>query len=938
MAISDSDIFKMSYPFFADRPITSSSLNEFLDFVASAIRSSGKDRDYFYSELERRHTVSIPERASILEDNSNHVDWFNPSTNSGLNRDVKWQFWANYKEYLVVGKNWPSMVVEGLDRESSTLLSKLEDPYREGPWDVRGMVMGAVQAGKTANYTALIAKAIDSGYKLIIILAGVHNSLRSQTQFRLNEEILGYDFDKVQEFDQHAARIGVRKQFRDHPIAQTLTSSSEHGDFKKRIAEQAGVIPSAEGPPTILVVKKHVSILKNLLDWSTAILGIPMEDGTKLVTAVPLLLIDDECDYASVNTRKVEDEFGNVDPERDPAKTNLRIRQLLNSFSRSNYVGYTATPFANIFIHHDRDHPIHGPDLFPRNFILSLPKATNYIGPAEVFGIAENSLAGIEAKGKSNLVRIVKDSQIKIPDRHKKDLVVDELPASMVESIKIFLLSCAIRRIRKTSVSHTSMLIHVTRFTDVQKQIKQLVESELQYSLDRIRSNSDELEDFKDLWESDMKPGIASLKEHIGERIPGWDEVIANLYPVAKRIVVRLINGTSNDALSYRKKEAEIKVKRGNGIEVSWEESGEHVIAIGGDKLSRGLTLDGLSVSYYLRASRMFDTLLQMGRWFGYRDQYLDVCRIYTSSDLASWYRFIASASFELQQELEYMSLTNRKPSDFPLKVREHPGQLAITSAGKRRWAETLDLSYSGRISETVVFSPRHLSENRAAVLNLVARLDIESNIGVSDHGHMWKNVDPEIVLSFFDQYKTHQVAARIVDPDKISRFIRDQLRLTREDLKEWSVLLVNMKETSGYHSFKLAGKTLTSRVRNASFQDEDKISIGRLVDPVHESADLTDDEQKETQKLWKLHRAKKGYSDPPKASDQPGGMLIRASRSKRRGFLIIYPISSDADASEIYGREKGKEVFGFAVSFPASNTTHQVAYKVNSVFQEDDQ
>jgi len=468
-------ILRMSYGFFSDILCTPESIEDFLDMVKKKLDTAGVSREEAYNDLEHYHTITMLDSSSILDDHGDHQEWFNPSTNHGLNRDIEWHFWHHFEDYLASRKNWPKGVVESIDRDSSAVLARLEDPLRTGAWDRRGMVMGSVQSGKTANYTGLICKAIDAGYRLIVVLAGVHNSLRSQTQYRLNEEVLGYDLDKVQEFRGQAARIGVRAMFTDHRTAQTLTSSNEAGDFKRAVAEQAGIIPSADGSPILLVIKKHVSILRNLIEWSTAIVGVQDDAGRRIVTDVPLLVIDDECDYASVNTRKVVlDENGRVDAECDPAKTNQRIRELLNSFSKSAYVGYTATPFANIFIHHDQKHPLYGEDLFPRNFIISLPQPTNYVGPEQLFGLLEESADGRQTAGQ--LVRYVEDSEGLLPASHKKDLIVNEIPASLEEAVRAFLISCAVRRMRGCSPPHNSMLIHVTRFIFVQEQARNLVE------------------------------------------------------------------------------------------------------------------------------------------------------------------------------------------------------------------------------------------------------------------------------------------------------------------------------------------------------------------------------------------------------------------------------------------------------------------------------
>lgn len=928
------DIIRMSYAYFKDRMCTPDTLAEFLDRMNPWLTEADINRDDVYAELERRHTVTMLDSSSILEDHDNHEEWFNPSINNGLKRDIEWHFWSHYEGYLTSGKGWPREVVGSIDRESSAVLARLEDPSRPGAWDRRGMVIGSVQSGKTANYTGLICKAIDAGYRLIVILAGVHNSLRSQTQYRLNEEILGYDLDKVQEFYGQAASIGVRAMFKGHKIAQTLTSSNEKGDFRKFIADQAGMIPSPDGPPIIMIIKKHVSILKNLNEWATSIVGQMDDSGRRVVADVPLLVIDDECDYASVNTKKVVvDEDGLVNEECDPAKTNMRIRELLNSFRKSAYVGYTATPFANIFIHHDQRHTVFGEDLFPRNFIINLSQPTNYIGPEQVFGLVEHLTAGIAERDQSMLVRFVEDSDDIIPGRHNKELEVDQLPASLEEAIRSFLISCAIRRFRGSLPHHNSMLVHVTRFTYVQMQVQILVERILRGYVDRIRSKSDPLDDFRSLFLNDFSPTSNAMVDG-SDAMPDWPKVVENLYPVAQRIRILLINGTSADALLYRHMEYTTRQRIQRGETVPWEEQGEHVIAIGGDKLARGLTLDGLTVSYYLRASKMYDTLMQMGRWFGYRDGYSDLCRIYTTQELAGWYRFIASASVELRQELDYMALIKAEPKDFGLKVLDHPGQLAITSAGKRRNAETLSLSYSGRISETVVFDLRYSAHNLQALADLLKEVEADGEPGLTHHktGLHWKNVRYESVVRYLRRYRTLEEAARVVDPLKIAQFIEQQQNPGSMDLKTWDVALLS-RQDSPPHTFELPGYKIGCFERKAQSLSADTLTIGRLVNPPDEWIDFDVTGKDRVRKKWEILRAEQG-KEPPDATQLPSGPAIRALRPKECGLLLIYPICSK-NSETPYGRVKGQEVTGFAISFPASDTTHQIQYQVNSVFQD---
>ncbi len=926
--ITFKDFIGYSYVWFSTRQCTPETLQSFVEQFSNSFVAWDKTRGEVYSELERLHTVEVIDTTGILEDNTNHVEWFNPSANTGTSRQIEWHFWDHFKQYMTIVKHWPVNVVDSVDRNGSEILSRLEDPQRLDLWDRRGMVVGSVQSGKTANYMGLICKAIDAGYKLIVVMAGVHNSLRSQTQYRLNEEILGYDLEKVQKYSDQAS-IGVRAMFNDHRIIQTLTSSNEKGDFKKSIANQAGMIPHAESDPIVMVVKKNVSILKNLREWATSIVNTRDDTGRIIVTGVPLLLIDDECDYASVNTRKVtRDENGMILADYDPAATNKRIREMLQSFQKSAYVGYTATPFANIFIHKEGRHPTYGEDLFPRNFIVSLPRPTNYIGPARVFGMDANPAAGLEQQEPLPLRVEITDSDEIIPSRHKKDLPVDRLPESLERAIKSFLLACAARRLRSALPVHNSMLVHVTRFTNVQAQVHSLTEKELERCCGRIQNNNDELAEFKALWEEDFGPASAEMRHDFASPHHTWEEIRENLYPVASRVKVQLVNGLSKESLQYREAELDTTRRVGLGENVPWEQRGVHVIAIGGDKLSRGLTLDGLTVSYYLRASRMYDTLMQMGRWFGYKDGYEDLCRIYTTRELMDWYSHIAAASEELRNELEYMALIGETPERFGLKVQSHPGQLAITSAGKRRNTETLKLSYSGECPQTVVFDPNKSKENIAALVTLIgsAQAEGEQNDTSIPNLH-WSEVSPAPVIQFLDTYQTHETAARVVSPQHMARFIGTQLEMGTDDLTTWDVVIISREPAEKI--LEIEGYEIGCSKRTATIS-EDLISIGALRDPRDEWIDYSDDEKEALRNRWA-----EATTNDVTSNSVPPAHMIRGERPKQRGVLFIYPVLIRKKMANAYGVNGQPTVIGIAVSFPGSDTTVQVEYVVNSVFQD---
>ena len=926
MDTTHDQILKWSYSYFLETKATPDTIRVFIERMKRAFGESIIDEVWLFNKLETIHSVSIG-TISTLFDHGGHEDWFNSATNTSINRNFSWHFWNHYKDYLTTNKGWSPTIVESVDKFSSEILSSLEDPQRPDRWDRRGMVMGSVQSGKTANYTALITKAADAGYKLFIVLAGVHNSLRSQTQSRLNEEFLGYDIDKVQKITGGEKKIGVRRIHHDHKTVYTLTSSNEKGDFKISMVQNSGVFPSNDGPPIILVIKKNVSILKNVVTWIQSIISEKDHFGRNIIPNIPVLVIDDECDYASVNTKKTEidDNTGKPVVEWDPTKTNRYIRELLFLFDKSAYVGYTATPYANIFIHNDQTHEKYGEDIFPRSFIINLPQPSNYLGPEKLFGLEEDLDREIEEIKPLPLIRALSDYVDIIPDKHNKELVIGTLPESMKYAIKSFLLSCAARSIRKEGTPHNSMLIHVTRYVVVQRQIHQFVENELRRQAARIMSGED-LIDFKNIWETDYLPSTREMinldfndaVEH------SWKEIFDQLHKTTRLIKVKLINGTATDSLDYKDAEIYASNRMQKGEIIPWEEKGLSAIVIGGDKLSRGLTLEGLSISYYLRATVMYDTLMQMGRWFGYREGYSDLCRIYLTDELFSWYRHIAAATKELKEEIDLMSALKRTPSEFGLKVRSHPGRLVVTSAAKSRNATEIELSYAGKISETIVFDKKHIENNLQTLRELIKEIGRPCDINCNPEKprYHWKMISSNIILNFLHRYRINDGAVRLVKPDVLARYIEQQNR--NEELIEWDVVIVS--KYGEEPCVNIGEKKIVLGMREAKISDN-SITIKRLVSRTDEHLDLSEEEMEKAKKFLESNENIKTLE-----------IAVRHIRPEKRGLLLIYIIQGeDKTTNEKYGTS-GKEVVGFAISFPTSENAIPIKYVVNTVWMDEDE
>lgn len=889
--------------------------------------SKGIDREALIRQLEELFTTWADEPSAIGNDDD-HKPWLTTKLT-----EIKWQFWARYKIYLSERVKLGPIAVDNVEKVTDEVLGRLEDPVREGPWDRRGLVMGHVQSGKTATYTGLICKAADAGYKVIIVLAGLHNNLRSQTQIRLDEGFLGFKAVPPRTDSYGFEKTGVA-EFGSGPKADSVTNRLENGDFKKSFADQFGM--HAGGNPLLFVVKKNVSVLKHLLGWirHSAESTDPVT-GRKYHRHIPLLVIDDEADQASVDTKTLAiDEFGQPDDEHNPTKTNELIRSLLYAFDKSAYVGFTATPFANIFIHEQARTNRLGDDLFPRSFIVNLPAPSNYTGASRIFGIEEDPDTGLSFAEPTPITNIISDHAIteksnetqgwmppKLLDKTEHVPIYNgarQIPPSLREAILCFILSTTVKKIRLPDQVFNSMLIHVTRYTKVQEIVREEVEAEINNISKRLEFGDGSrtpsiLDEFHVLWLTNYIPTTKKTNPTI--TLPDWNVISTQLLQVLRTIKVRSINGSALDTLDYE----------------LHKDSGLNVIAIGGDKLSRGLTLEGLTVSYFLRSSKMYDTLMQMGRWFGYREKYLDLCRLYTTSELFEWFQHIATATEELRLEFDHMVNIGATPKEYGLRVRSHPAML-VTSAVKMKSGTTLSLSYAGDISETIIFDTTKtvLLNNLEATNNLLRKLSKPTS-GDKAGGYLWrKSVSNSEILEFLSLYQSHSEAIR-ADTKLLSRYISKQN--DQGELIDWSIKLASsgLKDALDLNTF-FDGLPVGSifRAQNAAIErNPKKFSIKRIVNPSDECADLDEDELAvaliKTQELWAESTRKNKSANAP---DQVSGRGIRFARPKQRGMLIIYPL----DPVEA-GLDASVPIIGIAISFPNSNTAKEISYTVNNVF-----
>lgn len=628
--------------------------------------------------------------------------------------DITWTYGGAYENFLR-DEGWPPRLVQSLSDVTTRILGHLQDPTSEGSWDRRGLVIGHVQSGKTANYTGLIAKAADSGYKFIIVIAGIHNNLRKQTQERLDEAFIGRSSDPT---DRKPIGVGLNAGY---PNPATLTNVNN--DFNKKTAADSGWKLNDFSKPIILVIKKNVSTLTALHKWLKELNAV----GDSQISDVPMLLIDDEADNASINTNK---------EDLDPTKTNAMIRRILRLFAKSCYVGYTATPFANIFINPDAYDDDVRAELFPRDFIYCLDAPTTYFGAEKVFLNDETS---------QSIVRPIDDCEDLIPYTHNRDDHINELPPSLYRALNEFIVARAIRNLRGQTNKHCSMMINVSRFVPVQKAVRDFISLREKKIKEAVRANYMMPESISsaNTYMQDLKRAYEAEYSDAGFT---WEQVKSALNAVFDHLHLYVINSKSDEILDYTKYE-----KEGVGLTA---------IAIGGLSLSRGLTIEGLTISYMYRNTKMYDTLMQMGRWFGYRPGFEDLCRVHLSRDSINWYSHIAEASEELIQQVKIMRRDGMSPEDFGLYVRSHPDSLLITAANKMRSGQeiTFQQSFSGRLLESYIVSTDE--DVNMDNFNLIEEF-WKAGFGggkaeKTKKGIAFKNVPIDVIEDFLTRFETH--------------------------------------------------------------------------------------------------------------------------------------------------------------------------------------
>lgn len=838
--------------------------------------------------LEEKHGISMGLGAIV--DAKEFEPWLHDAK---INGEIGDFYWGRYRQ-LLFKRGLPKSVIDVTDQVTDRVLDRLGDPKNMSPWSRRGMVVGHVQSGKTANYTGLICKAADAGYRLIVVIAGIHNNLRNQTQARIDEGFIGRDTGRlahankaqrqkiigVGQFDQREFPVSLTNTLRDFNKATATTNTSQIGQYNV---------------PVVLVIKKNSSTLKNLLEW---LKEHSVHQSTQMVSQ-PMLLIDDEADNASINTAYARDEVTRI---------NSQIRELLSLFHRSCYVGYTATPFANIFIDPDTDDEALKQDLFPRHFIIGLDAPSNYFGAQKVF---------LDARDQH--VRLINDNEDVLPMKHKIDHPVDLLPESLVRAVRAFIVARAIRNVRGQQASHASMLVNASRFTDVQGRLCSRVADVVGRIRDAVAVDGAKGRDAL------RNPEIAALRalweaEYIDAEGADWADVQARLHEVLVAARVVEVNASKrSQALDY-------------------DQGGEHgvtVIAVGGFSLSRGLTLEGLMVSYFLRNSMMYDTLMQMGRWFGYRSGYEDLCRIWIPADGVGWYAHIHEAMDDLQAQLKRMELAKATPEQFGLAVRSHPESLIVTARNKMGTGREFPMKVS--LEEKLIETTRIVADEVQLARNVQAGVALLSDIrsdGVEfeprSRGYLVKGVQVDRIDTFLRAYRTdpsNVPADLLTDP----KLIRDYIAARAgSELRDWDVFIASSTAKGG-EPVDFGFLRLVPFERSVDPSDHAKgvITISGTSRRVGSAED-----EREGLSDTQIANALEGYRQTRSDKELPKTISPKVYRTVpgRRPLLILRIVRPKLGGKD--GQTShGKDVLAWGLSFPSSQISGgTVEYVVNTI------
>ena len=619
-----------------------------------------------------------------------------------------------------------------LNFNSEEILQSLPNPVKtECYYKIKGLVIGQVQSGKTANIESIVCRAVDYGYRMVIILSGRTNDLRYQTQKRFDVEVIENSY-----LSKENHWVKLTTEFKDYDSGSTY-----------------GIDTNPE-KPKIAIIKKNVSVLKKIL-----------KDINKLgIENHPTLIIDDECDDASIDTN-----YGK--PDTDPTATNQKIRSLINSFNKVVYIGFSATPFANVFIDINQQE-----DLYPNDFIYLLEAPKDYTGS-----------------------KALEENKEKIFINVKEENQADEFfLGSLKDSIYSFIISCAICKNLDIDLKNYSMLIHPSRLKIEHSSYKDEVEKIVNY----IKSYEERPNIFPDIEEKFKEIFVSTFSEDTDKP---FDFYLQDIMSFIKKIDVQTINSDTSDR-SF----------------LNYDESGKVYILIGGNILSRGLTVDGLLTSFFTRDAKKpnYDTLIQMQRWCGFRKEYLKFTRIYTTPKIKQHLFDLVSIEKDFRQDIReiYDKDLEQTPIDIQPMIRYHDSMNIVSSNKKGASLEKISANAKSIKFQTLSFHKEHLQNN----IQVIQEWSKDKNLSQTEDG-LECSINKEEIRRFIESYK-------YPEDKKRGKTLQDRILNTMEKCNSNWNIIIHKPEQIENPSFFHINNIQIKKVRRALYEKNNIFNITFLL------------------------------------------------------------------------------------------------------------
>ena len=866
-----------------------------------------------------RHLEPIRANDERFIESPTIVPWYKVNKND--------EYWPAY-EVLLEEKGWGKAIGE-IRSTTLALMDRIPNPNNTVASDSHGMVVGRVQSGKTAHFTGVIARAADKGYNFIIVLSGMYNNLRNQTQFRMDRELTG----ELQE-----------GYCVPRPSKKWVCLTDSDGDFDNTQSPSCLIRPTG---PMIAIVKKNPTTLKKLRTW--------LNSSPSDVKELKLLLIDDEADYASVNTANKEmpdaenalegEEEGlseeELEEEERCTTINAHVRSIRNLFNTHAYIGYTATPYANVFIDPEDDGAEFdfedgsgveelGRTLYPRQFITALKKPPGYLGIEDLF-------PSKPIKNQISHAVIISDETDDLKDQFGeiKDLESQEIPESLYLAMIDYCLAGA--ALAATTVdwdeTHHSMMIHISSKAPLNLPLARLVKQTIENWSNLWFDEGDPVifklrKDMRKRWNNKFKDDV---KNHLKAKITLTslfdDEYISDFL---EEIEFSILNDKKSEA-------SEIAEEEGFDIALDFEERGEDgwkVIVIGGDLLSRGLTIEGLCTTYFIREAKNYDTLTQMGRFFGIR-KYAPFVRIHTTGKLLGWFTWLGSVEKDLRDEIEHYAETGQSPLDFAVRVLRHDveGGMLPTDRNKMRRVKKVDRGLQKTATQTRFLpldSVGDLKENITLAQKLLQNAQ-KHNSGKEVSGHwLWENVDVSFIDDFFGSSTFN---SKSWNKEGVRGYIHRINEAKKNLLSEWSIVLINNPQASTrvvpFNKLKNIEIGMPTRGRPTNTSNQ----IAELVTAEHTAIDLWGS-------AGSSHKKNDFQATNAKGNKAFSRRLMWEKRNENQPCLLIYIIDSQAKAnvkghSPLFDDKLNKpNVLGISVILPNLELTDEEKKQIRSYYR----